>query len=145
MLFSETKKYRVISTDTATTVGVLDGFIVDPRTATIVAVSVKKSDGPGDTVHWDDLTAFGTDVITVPSAQVLTDATGRAADLAAGDADILGKRLLTDAGVEIGTVADVEFNPEDGTITALITKDDDHIAGTRLVGAGSYAVIVKEA
>lgn len=145
MLFSETKNYQVISTDTATTVGVLNGFIIDPHTAKVVAIRVKKSDGPGDTVDWNDLTAFGADVITVPSLRVLTDATGRAADLTAGDVDILGKRLLTDAGVDIGTIADVEFNPQDGNVTALITKDDDRVAGARLIGAGSYAVIVKHA
>ena len=45
-------------------------------------------------------------------------------------------------GDEIGTVDDVEFDPETGEVTSLILASGD-IAGTRLVGIGSYAVVAE--
>ena len=57
------------------------------------------------------------------------------------DLDILGKRVLTEQGTELGTVTDVDFDPETGAVTTLITKTDT-IAGQRLIGLGGYAAVV---
>jgi sporulation protein YlmC with PRC-barrel domain len=143
MLFSEAKGRGVMSTDTATTVGTVDGFLVDPPSARVVALRLKKTSGSGDTLHWEDLTSFGTDHVTVSSADVISAARGRAAELHAKSTDLVGKRILTDAGDEIGTVTDVDFDPGNGAVVSLITSQDS-IYGSRLVGCGSYAVIVRK-
>ncbi|WP_018638346.1 PRC-barrel domain-containing protein [Parafrankia elaeagni] len=143
MLFSEAAKRRVLSTKTAQSVGVLAGFVVDPTAARIAALRVKKSEGPGDILGWEDLTAFGQDVITVASAEAIADPHGRVADLLARPGELLGKRILTDAGNEIGTVTDVDFDPAEGKVLSLLTTAG-RLAGDRLVGCGSYAVVVRE-
>lgn len=144
MLFSEAKGRGVMSTDTASTAGTIDGFIVDAPAARILALRLKKTFGRGDTLHWEDLTAFGTDTVTITSTEVVTSARGRAADMDTKAAELVGKRVLTDAGNENGTVTDVDFNPDNGAVISLITSHGT-IYGSRLIGCGSYAVIVTDA
>jgi sporulation protein YlmC with PRC-barrel domain len=140
MRFSEATGRQVVSTSTAVTVGRVDDFVIDPRSRAVVALTVKKTAG-GDTVRWSDLTAFGTDAVTVSGAERITEAGPEIAALSGKDHRVMGKRVLTTAGDDIGKVDDVEFDPESGTITALILASGD-VAGVRLVGVGSYATVV---
>lgn len=144
MLFSEATGRTVLSTGTAETVGTVDGFLVDPVTAQVVALRLKKTLGSGDTLHWAEVTSFGTDNVTVTSADAVTQAADTAKDLDTKSAQLLGKRLLTDAGTDIGTVDDIEFDPASGAVISLQTRNGP-VYGDRLIGCGSYAVIVKDA
>jgi sporulation protein YlmC with PRC-barrel domain len=54
----------------------------------------------------------------------------------------MGKRVLTEGGDGLGTVNDVEFDPADGSIRAILTGTEE-IAGPRMLGLGSYAVVVR--
>ncbi len=141
-LISQAIKRPVMSTADARTVSVVAGFIIDPTDRRILAVRLAKTPGTADTLHWDDITAFGPDAVTVPAETAITPARGRAAELTGRDAELLGKRLLTDTGVELGKVEDVDFDPANGSINYLIGAHDRH-AGTRLLGCGSYAVIIR--
>lgn len=143
MLFSEATGRTVLSTGNAETVGTVSGFLVDPVTAQVVAVRLKKTHGAGDTVHWPDLTSFGIDNVTVASADVIGKATGVAADLDTKKAELVGKRLLTDAGSEVGAVDDIDFDPSSGAVVSLLTSDGP-VYADRLIGCGSYAVVVKD-
>lgn len=142
-LLSEAVRRPVMSTSEARTLGFVSGFLIDPATAQIVALRLGKAPGPGDTVRWEDLTAFGDDVVTVPSESVISAAEGRAADLAGSDAYLIGKRLLTDTGVHLGTVDDVDFDTGTGAVRYLLIGED-RVAGSRLVGCGPYAVVVHD-
>ena len=64
------------------------------------------------------------------------------ADLVANDHHVLGKRVLTSRGADIGKVTDVEFDHESGAIENLLL-DDETVAGARLLGVGSDAVVVR--
>lgn len=140
MLFSEAEGRQVLSTGTAATVGTVEGFLVDPASARVVAVRLK-SPGNGDTLHWRDVTSFGADLVTISSADVIVAASGQAAELDTKAARLPGKRILTDGGVELGTVRDVEFNPDNGSVIAIVTAAGP-VSGERLLGCGSYAVVV---
>jgi sporulation protein YlmC with PRC-barrel domain len=144
MLFSEATGRTVLSTDSAETVGTVAGFIVDPVTAQVVAIRLKKTAGSGNTLHWPDLTSFGADNVTIPSADVIKQSTGVAEERDSKAGEMLGKRLLTDAGTEIGTVEDIDFDPASGAVVSLRTRNEP-VHGDRLIGCGSYAVIVKHA
>ncbi len=141
MLFSEAKGRKVVSTSTAETVGKVNGFLVDPAQSVIIAIELKKTDG-GDTLHWPDVEAFGTDAVTVLDAGKITDASSEAAALAGKEHHLLDKRVLTTAGDERGKVDDVEFDKESGAITMLVLGDGE-LPGSALVGIGSYAVVVR--
>jgi sporulation protein YlmC with PRC-barrel domain len=139
-LFSEAAGRQVVSTSTAATLGKIDEFVLDPQARAVVAVTLKKSDS-GDTLRWADITAFGADAVTVTGADKVTGTPAELAALSGKDHRILGKRVLATTGDELGTVQDVGFDPTTGIVTTLIL-DSREVEGVRLVGLGSYAVVV---
>lgn len=141
MRFSDAIGRKVVSTSTAETVGKIDEFVVDPTTRTVIAVELKKTDN-GDTLLWSDIAAFGPDAVTVADAHNISDAPAHVGALSGKDHHLRGKRILTADGDEAGKAEDVEFDPESGQITAIVTSEGD-IAADRLIGVGSYAVIVQ--
>jgi uncharacterized protein YrrD len=142
MLFSQARKRAVVSTATATRVARVDGFVVLPGPARVALLRLGKVSGAGTFLAWSDVQGFGPDAVTVETDAVIRPARDsleqRAED---NDLDILGKRILTEHGTELGTVADVDFDPETGAVTTLITKTET-IAGQRLIGLGGYAAVV---
>jgi sporulation protein YlmC with PRC-barrel domain len=142
MRFSEAKNRKVISTTGATTVGRLNEFVLDPRTAHVVAVKLKKAAGKGDTLTWNHMKSFGQDAIIVESADMISVPEGDLATLSDKRHRVLGKRILTDRGEAVGRVKDVEFDPDSGQVRAVIT-DNEEIDGPRIIGLGSYALVVR--
>lgn len=144
MLFSQARKRDVVDTATATRIARVDGFVVLPGPARVALLRLGKVGGAGTLLGWDDVQGFGPDAVTVSTDAVIRPARDaleqRAED---NDLEILGKRVLTEHGMELGTVNDVDFDPETGSITTLITKTET-IAGERLIGLGSYAAVVSD-
>lgn len=141
MRFSEASGHKVVSTATAEDVGRIDTFVVDPATRSVVALTLKKTDG-GDTLPWADIVGFGADAVTIADAAKITEAPAELAELTGKDHHLLGKRLLSSGGDELGKVKDVEFDPDSGTVTSIITKENE-VPGSALLGVGSYAVVVR--
>ena len=144
MLFSQARKRDVVNTATATRIARVDGFVVLPGPARVALLRLGKVSGAGTLLAWDDVQGFGPDAVTVATDAVIRPARDaleqRAED---NDLEILGKRVLTERGMELGTVTDVDFDPDTGSITTLITKTET-IAGKRLIGLGGYAAVVSD-
>lgn len=140
MLFSEASGRKVVSTSTAETVGQIVDFVIDPRSHSLVALTLKKTDH-GDTLLWTRITAFGADAVTVAGAEVIIDANDAIAELSGKDQRLVGKRVLNTAGEDLGPVTDVDFDPDTGRLVALALAAGS-IAGARLIGIGSYAAVV---
>jgi len=142
MLFSQARKHDVVSTATATRVARVEGFVVRPGPARVALLRLGKVSGAGTLLAWDDVQGFGPDAVTVATDAALRPARDeleqRAED---NELDILGKLVLTERGTALGAVTDVDFDPETGAVTMLITKAET-IAGDRLIGLGRYAVVV---
>ncbi len=144
MRFSEASGHKVVSTATATTVGRLEAFIVDPPAHQVVGLSLKKTLGAGDTLPWPDIASFGTDAVTVVDDAVVVVPDAALKELGDRRHTITGKRMLDQSGVDLGKVIDVDFDPADGIVRALLT-DREEVPGDRLVAVGSYAVVVTAA
>jgi uncharacterized protein YrrD len=144
MLFSQARKRDVVDTATATRIARVDGFVVLPGPARVALLRLGKVSGAGTLLAWDDVQGFGPDAVTVATDAVIRPARDaleqRAED---NDLEILGKRVLTERGMELGTVTDVDFDPDTGSITTLVTKTET-IAGERLIGLGGYAAVVSD-
>ncbi|MGH3931969.1 MAG: PRC-barrel domain-containing protein [Pseudonocardiaceae bacterium] len=144
MLFSQARKHDVVNTVSATRVARVDGFVVRPGPARVALLLLGKVSGAATMVAWEDLQGFGPDAVTVADDAVLRPARDaleqRAEDK---ELEILGKRILTERGMDVGTVTDVDFDPETGAVITLITTAET-IAGGRLIGLGGYAVVVSE-
>ncbi len=144
MMFSQAMGQKVVDTSTATTAGKVSGILVDPKTRMIVALELKKTD-TGRVLRWSDLTGFGTDAVTIPGLAVITDVDVELKALSGKTHALLNKRVLTTGGDDVGTVRDVDFDPQSGGLTTIVldgTGGANTIAGDRLLGIGSYAVIV---
>ena len=141
MLFSEAKGRKIVSTSSADTVGKIDEFVVDPASHSVLALSLKKTDH-GDTLRWSEITAFGEDAVTVSGADRINEADEQISALAGKHNRMLGRRVLSTDGNELGEIADVEFDPESGSITA-IKLADQQVEGVRLIGIGSWAIVVE--
>ena len=142
MLFSEVTGRKVVSTDTATTIGKVADYVVDPRLPGIVALTLAKTPSLGSVLPWAGITAVGTDAVTVPTADAVVLPDPHVTELAAKPHTLLGKRVLSTAGIELGVLRDVDFDPITGRLAALLL-DTGPVDATRLVGVGSYAVIVR--
>ncbi len=144
MLFSQVRKRDVVNTATATRVARVDGLVVLPGPARVALLRLGKVSGAGTLVSWGDLQGFGPDAVTVATDAVIRPARDDLERRAENnDLEILGKRVLTERGMELGTVTDVDFDPETGVVTSLVTKTET-IPGQRLIGLGNYAVVVSD-
>jgi sporulation protein YlmC with PRC-barrel domain len=139
--FSEAMGRKIVSLATAETVGLLGEFVVDPHSHRVVALGVTKSKA-GDTLRWESIESFGPDAITVSDADKIAGADQEAADLSGKAHALVGKRVLVTIGDQIGEVDDVEFDAESGVLTAIYLPGQE-LEATRLVGVGSYAVVVQ--
>ncbi|HEX9993871.1 MAG TPA: PRC-barrel domain-containing protein [Acidimicrobiales bacterium] len=141
--FAEVLGLPVVSATTAERLGTVAALVVDPAGARVASVRV--SGGPGEFVSWEDLRGVGPDAVVVAADAAIRSARpGLEERAAAGVADLIGKRVLTDAGTEVGTVADVEFDPETGLVTTVLAGDR-RLPGAALRGVGPYAVVVRDA
>jgi uncharacterized protein YrrD len=140
MRFTEAIGRKIVSTSTAATVGKVSGFVVDPAVSSVVALQVKASSG--EVLRWSELTAFGTDAVTVSAQDKVAAATDDIARLSGKEHKIIGKRVLTVRGDEMGHAADVIFDEQTGRVTALALSDGNS-ASCSIVGIGSYAVVVE--
>ncbi len=141
MLVSETLGREVVTTNTAETIGQVADFVIDPRSRSIVAITVNKSKH-GDTVLWGAVSAFGADAVIVSGADALAEANEAVAALSGKARRLVGKRVLDATGVDLGTVTDVEFDAETGKLVTLRLTDGVAVAGQLLIGIGSYAAVV---
>ncbi|MEV5982499.1 PRC-barrel domain-containing protein [Streptomyces sp. NPDC052114] len=140
-LLSDTVGRPVVSSSDATGIGTVAGLVVDPDEARITALRLEGVKGRGDVIAWADVDALGPDAVVVAAA---TAARFSSAD-SAEEQNLLGKRLLTDLGDAVGTVADLAFDPESGRVEALHTSLGRRVPGTDLLGIGAYAVVVRAA
>ncbi len=140
MWLSEALGRALVDSSTAQTVGQVAEFVIDPKSHSIVAVTLRRTQ-LGDTVLWTALSAFGEDALTVPGAEVILDANDAVAALAGKDHRVFGKRVLNTDGEDLGTLTDADFDPATGRLTELLLTSGT-VRGDRLIGIGSYAAIV---
>jgi sporulation protein YlmC with PRC-barrel domain len=140
--FSEAGGRKVVTTSTAETVGKITDYIIDPKLKAVAGIVLKKTSGGENTIPWGNIDAFGEDAVMIKDATALVVPSGRLAELTDKRYKERGKLVLTTAGVDLGKVGDVEFDPKTGALTGLVL-DDTTVEGGRLLAAGSYAVIVQ--
>lgn len=124
----------VIRRETAEQDGVVRSFAIDAKQARVTTLVVAAGRSTR-LVDWDDIESVGPDAVIVRNSREADDDR-----IVSGVFDPLDKRVLSDAGNEIGTVSDVAVD-DNGSIDSLET-DATNVAARRLRGIGSYAVVV---
>jgi sporulation protein YlmC with PRC-barrel domain len=139
--FRQAAGRKVLSRASAQQLGTVDHLLLEPLRPQITAVIIGKGK-KAQLVEWAQLSGFGPDAVMVRDEGALRPpADDRERAAADGHLDLVGKRVLTERGNELGTVDDVTFDPETGALATLRIGDREIPAGSWL-GSGSYAVVV---
>lgn len=131
----------VVARDSAETMGDLAGAVVDAASRRIVALQVGKGH-KAKLVDWTSVVGLGADAVVVEGADSLRDPDGeREPAVVKGDIALLGARVLTDRGDELGRLDDVEVDPATGEVLTLVTGEI-RVPGPGLRALGHYAIVV---
>lgn len=142
MLLSKAQGRAVVDLTTAETIGTLAACTVAPSPARIAGLRLRTPGRGHHTLRWADVQSFGPDAVSVEEADRVRDEKDiDTSDHAHAVHNPIGKAVLTETGLEKGTVTDVEFDERSGRIAHLLTGEE-RIPGDDLMGVGSYAVVV---
>lgn len=134
-LFTEVRGLPVVPPAGAGPLGTVTSLTVDIVSGTVSHVRL----GGGlfrreKVLAWDAVRSVGPGAVHVGSVV--------APDTVPPRRDLLGRRVLTDAGAGHGTVLDVAFDPGTGRLLAVLTTRGE-LAATRLLDLGDYALVVR--
>lgn len=131
---------QVVSKATAEGLGTVSHIVLDAGLRRLQGIAV----GTGHkarVVPWAGIAGCGPDAVIVEGGAD-REPNGDLEDRAVqGAFDLIGRRALTDRGIEIGRVDDLTFDPTTGGLLELHCGDQT-MAASVLRGAGSYAVVV---
>jgi len=141
--FAAASGRTVISRTTAEELGKLAHIVIDVKRGQVASLVVGKG-RKALLIAWEQVSGFGPDAVMIADETALQEPRDDREQLAAdGKLELLGKRALSDAGNNLGTVTDVVFDPDTGVIESIVLGDHEQPAAS-LLGAGSFAVIVRE-
>jgi uncharacterized protein YrrD len=140
--FTHAEGRKVVASDSAETIGSVKGFVLDARGRTIEAIHVGGHGKRATILEWAAVSAFGADAVMASAgADPSTIDTEHQKAAVKGSVTMLGTRVLTVDGREVGKVADVEFDTDTGAVVRVVT-DQGPIAPDQLRALGSYALVV---
>lgn len=135
MLFTEVRGLPVVLPAEAGPLGTVTSLTVDPASGTVSHLRIRGGRLRRETVlAWDAVHTIGPTAVRVRTAT--------APDTVPPRHDLLGRRVLTEAGTEQGTVLDVAFAPETGRVLAVFTTRGE-VPADRMLGLGDYALVVR--
>lgn len=122
MRFAEIRGLNVVSVGDARKLGTVDDLYLDNPRRQVLAFRVKTGGliGGHQVVALEDVQSIGQDAFTIADASKL-NAEDRFAQLknSVRGGDIIGSRVMTEGGSEIGTVGDVEADFATGEVTGF--------------------------
>lgn len=126
MRFKDFKGRPVVTLDNAETVGQVSELLLDFTKEQVRGLRVNMNglfSGHRD-LAWGDIRAIGQDAVTVANGDALKE------DSALPDianlpdvGDVTGSSVMGEAGNQIGTVSDVEFDTSSGAITGYVLSE----------------------
>ncbi|MEU6767389.1 PRC-barrel domain-containing protein [Streptomyces sp. NPDC046853] len=139
MLLSQALGLSVVSAEDALPAGEVAGLGIDPRTCRITELYLKNAKS-GDSVPWARVRGMGPDAAIIDTA---AGEAGRSSPHSRAHKRLLGKRVLTEYGEDIGTLTEVTFDPDTGAVGDLyIGRDQTPTPGSHLIGIGPYALVL---
>ena len=133
---------KFVSRTSAEELGALTHAAVDVKKRQVTSLVTGKG-RKAARVDWDQVSGFGPDAVMVADESALhaprDDHESAAVD---GKLELIGKRVLSDMGEDLGEASDFVFDPATGAVETLVVGEKE-VPATSLLGAGSYAVVVK--
>lgn len=132
---------KVVSRATAHHLGSVSHLLVTVDCRQVAGVILGKGK-KATLADWSQVSGFGTDAVMVNDESALrAPADDREQAAVNGRLELLGRRMVTESGNELGIVGDVSFDPVSGSVEYL-TVADHQIPADTVLGSGSYAVVV---
>jgi len=132
---------KVVSRATAHEMGAVSRLLVTVDCRQVAGVIMGKGK-KAMVVDWSEVSGFGADAVMVTSEGALRAPDGAREQAAAnGKLELLGNRMLTESGNELGTIDDFSFDPASGSVD-ILSVADRQIPAEAVLGSGSYAVVV---
>ena len=142
MRLGDVAKHPVLDLSTATTLGQLGQAVVDAPGRRLAGFTLRKATDRGDWLAWERLTAFGPDAATVADPSAIGAPSEAERTLIEATRSMLKRRVLTERGVELAQLVDVDFDPDSGALEQLVLADGSTLPAERLLGVGRYATVV---
>jgi sporulation protein YlmC with PRC-barrel domain len=139
---TDLNKRKVLDVSSATTIGRIEDVVVDPTDRRVLGFRLRKTPGKMSWLAWEQLKALGPDALTVDSVEALTSGPDDESTPPLHHGKVIGGLVLTDEGLSLGALADVDFDADSGVVTALLLEDGRSMPGESLRGIGSYATMV---
>ncbi len=155
MKYSDLNGKPVISVATAEKIGDVDDVYINTREQRILAVRVNMSGlfSGHRSVLWSDIQSVGENAVTIPNAEVLHEEK----DLpvlqdAVQSGDILGNRIVTEGGTDVGTAGDFDFDSKTGEIASYVLsggilqslqRQEHLVPATWVKSIGSKLIVVR--
>jgi uncharacterized protein YrrD len=142
MRVAEVISRKVLDLESASVVGQVHDAILDSTARVIVGFSLRGVPDRSDWLAWENIVSIGPDAVTVESVRMLTEppSLGR---LIFGD-DVVGGRALSDHGLLLSPIAEIEFDPKSGQVITLTLADGRIVAAADLLGSGTYATMLRD-
>jgi uncharacterized protein YrrD len=140
--FADIITREVVDLEGALVIGRVHDAILDSSGRAILGFTLRGSPGRNDWLAWEQIVAIGDDAVTVESIRTLTEQPSGKGRLILGD-DVVGGRVLSDQGLLLSTISEVDFDPKTGRIVTVGLADGHTIPSVDLLGSGSYATIVR--
>lgn len=138
---TKTLKRPVMAVESASEIGKVTGFGIDPDTCRIACVRFGRG-SKARIVPWDTLAGIGPDAVMVADhGRIRAPHTPEEELIANGGRGLLGHRVLSEIGNDLGTVIDFDFDAETGEILRVIT-DQMTLDGQVLRRVGPVGAIV---
>ncbi|MEO6126149.1 MAG: PRC-barrel domain-containing protein [Ilumatobacteraceae bacterium] len=141
-LFTHVTSRPVVATDTAETIGSVKGFVLDRTGRHIESIHIDGRGKRAIVLPWSAVNSFGTDAVMASSGDdPATVENEHQKSAVTGDVTLIGTRILTTDGLDIGNVDDVEFETDSGAVIRIVTARGP-LEAQRLRSLGSYALVV---
>jgi sporulation protein YlmC with PRC-barrel domain len=141
--FTAASGRTLISRATAEGLGKLAHIVIDVKRGQVESLVVGKG-RKALMIEWEQVNGFGPDAVIVADESALHEPRDdREQSAADGELELVGKRALSDVGNNLGTVTDVVFDQDTGAIESILVDDREQPAAS-LLGAGSFAVVVRQ-
>ena len=145
MKLKEAYGRKVLSANDAEVVGRVEAFVIDANKGSVVGLRLAKVSGNRSFLSWSDLRGFGADAVIVGGADLLRAPAGEAEERSASKGlQLIGKLVLSESGMALGAVSDVDFDEGSGSLVSFDLGEAGNVVAARLLGAGSYAVVVTD-
>jgi sporulation protein YlmC with PRC-barrel domain len=133
---------RVVSRTSAEEVGSLAHIVIDAERRQVAMLVIGKG-RKARLVAWEKVSGFGPDAIMIADERALQEPRDDREQAAAdGNLELVGKRVLSDTGNDLGKVTDVVFDPDTGAIESIAVDERESPADS-LLGAGTFAVVLR--